>query len=181
MKRKPVLVLALLLVLSLLTSCAEEAATASTEVVLYLPTTNATGLAGERAAISGEVTPQVLIDALCAGGALPENIAVLAFSQEGSQLKLDLSASFGEALRSTGTAGERLYLGSLTDTLLAAYGAESLVLTCTGTPLETGHNVYDEPLTFFEATQPPALPAATDTTAPTTTDTVAPSDTAQSS
>jgi len=41
-------------------------------------------------------------------------------------------------------------MGSLTNTVLDAYDADSLVLTVDGEVLETGHSIYDFELSFHE-------------------------------
>ena len=136
------------------------------EVTLYLPNEQADAF--EEVTETVDATPQAIVDALIAHNALPEGTAVNSFSmrdngtetQEGDvvsytagdtlTIDLDLSAEFAEAAASTGTSGEQMLLGSLVNTMLTAYNADELNLTCDGAVLETGHSIYDEPLTFFE-------------------------------
>ena len=135
------------------------------EAVLYLPNEDASAF--ETVTETVKATPQGLVDALVAHGALPQGTEVLSFTlddhgvetQEGDTVSytpgdtltidLDVSQAFGDAAASTGTAGESMLLGSLINTMLEAYQADEVLLTCEGEVLETGHNVYDQPLTFF--------------------------------
>lgn len=136
------------------------------EITLYLPDDQAESL--EEVTETVDATPQGVVDALIAHDALPQGVQVNSFSmedngvetQEGDtvsytpgdtlRINLDLSQEFADAAASTGTAGETMLLGSLVNTMLKAYNADELVLTCDGSPLETGHNVYDAPLTFYD-------------------------------
>ena len=61
-----------------------------------------------------------------------------------------MNAAFGAGMMSTGTTGEMLYLGALVNTVLDHADAESVLLTVEGEPLETGHNIYDEPIRRIE-------------------------------
>ena len=136
------------------------------EITLYLPDEQAESF--EEVTETVDATPQGVVDALIAHDALPQGVQVNSFSmedngvetQEGDtvsytpgdtlRINLDLSQEFADAAASTGTAGETMLLGSLVNTMLKAYNADELVLTCDGSPLETGHNVYDAPLTFYD-------------------------------
>ncbi len=95
------------------------------------------------------VNEYAVLGALRTAGVVPEDTELNSFSQNGSALALDLGGGFREAVTSTGTAGERMILGGVTDTYLTAYGADSLLLTAGGATLETGHNIYDSPLTWY--------------------------------
>ena len=136
------------------------------EITLYLPDDQAESF--EEVTETVDAQPQGVVDALIAHGALPEGVKVNSFTmrdngtetQEGDTVSytagdtltidLDLSQEFADAASSTGTAGEQMLLGSLVNTMLKAYNADELNLTCDGAPLETGHNAYDQPLTFYE-------------------------------
>ena len=41
-------------------------------------------------------------------------------------------------------------MGSVVNTLLAAYAAQSVCISCEGEIMETGHSIYDFPLSFYE-------------------------------
>ena len=165
--------IALLLALGLLAGCtpqgqapsasgdasASSAVTRYEQATLYLPNDNADGLVEESARI--EVTDpdnkagpaEDLVQALVSGGALPEGTEVrsvqLGKVEDGTETKLtvDLNAGFADGLRQRGTAGETMILASLVNTLWAYYEPSEIVLTVGGNPLETGHNIYEEPFT----------------------------------
>ena len=42
-----------------------------------------------------------------------------------------------------------MLVGSVVNSFLSAYGAETVTLTCDGAVLETGHTIYDEPLSLM--------------------------------
>ena len=53
-------------------------------------------------------------------------------------------------MQGSGTAGEYLTMGSVVNTFLTAFDAETMTLTVNGKPLETGHDIYDYDLGFYE-------------------------------
>ena len=135
------------------------------ETDLYLPNETADGFLVEQETV--EASAQGIVDALIANGVVPEGTAVEAFSLENdgtetregdvvryevgeTSIALDLSEEFLAAVAETGTTGETMVLGSLVNTMLTAYNAETLTLTCGGAAVETGHVVYDRPLSFFD-------------------------------
>ena len=135
-------------------------------VTLYLPNDTADGFVETEETVGGDA--QAIVDALIAHGAVPEGTAVLDFSLDDNgtettdgetvsyeagdtlHIDLDVSAEFQTGLSGMGTSGETMMLGSLVNTLLTAYNADTITVTVAGAPLETGHNIYDEPLTFIE-------------------------------
>ena len=117
-------------------------------VALYQSNDSADGLVRSTVKLEA-LTAENLTAALVSAGAIPEGTTVRAFSYGGTQISLDLSGEFAAGVRQMGTAGESVILGSLVNTFLEAYGAESLNLTVDGAPLETGHNVYEEPFGYF--------------------------------
>ena len=99
-----------------------------------------------------EGTAEDIVALLVEHGALPEGCAVLSFQLDkccGNTAMLDMNAAYAEALSRTGTFGEYLLLGSLVNTFLMFYEIDSISLTADGQVLETGHEVYDYPLTFL--------------------------------
>lgn len=100
----------------------------------------------EVAVINEETVTQKLIEA----GVLPEGTKVNDLSAEGMQLNIDFNAPFRDHLFTMGTAGEMILIGSVVNTFLNAYQAESIFLTVDGEILESGHVIYDFPITFME-------------------------------
>ena len=143
-----VLLAVLLSVMLILSGCSfssEERA----EAILYLPNATADGFDTVTKTVSA--TPQGIIAALIKEDALPKDTAIREFRYEESekQIYLDVSGEFHSALLSTGTTGETLLLGSLVNTLLDFYGAETVKLSSENLPISTGHNIYEEPLGFI--------------------------------
>ena len=90
---------------------------------------------------------QALVDALIAANSLPAGVEVQSSSVEDSVLKLDMNAAYGEAVRASGTTGESMLIYSLVNTFAQARGVGQVLITVDGAPLETGHDIYDYPLT----------------------------------
>ena len=88
--------------------------------------------------------------ALKAVGTIPQETSLLSFSNDGGALTLDMSAEFASLVGTMGTSGEYMLLGSVVKTYLTAFDAQTVTLLSNGNPLETGHNVYSEPMGFFE-------------------------------
>lgn len=86
---------------------------------------------------------QSLVDALIAAGSLPEGVKVQSSSLGNGTLTLDMNAAFGEAIRSSGSAGETLMIYALVDTFAQARGATAVLITVDGQVLQSGHEVYD--------------------------------------
>ena len=81
---------------------------------------------------------------------LPLNAEAFTLMATAQTLKLDFSEEFRTALCSTGTAGERMICGSVVNTFLTAYGAQSVFFTAEGEIIESGHVIYDFSMMFFE-------------------------------
>ncbi len=102
----------------------------------------------ETAEIS-QCTPQALMDLLSDKGVLPEKVTVRSCQTEDDVLTLDLSREFAQAAQSLGTAGEYVLMGSVVNTFLTAFEADSMYILVEGKVLSTGHDVYDYPLNFY--------------------------------
>ena len=114
---------------------------------LYLPNENADGF-DEITAILEALTAQQIVDQLIDAAVLHEEILVNWEQLEGTQLHVDFNAAFRNQLMTYGTAGERMMIGCVVNSLLCAYGADSVVLTVDGDIFESGHVIYDFPLEF---------------------------------
>lgn len=118
-------------------------------LTLYAPNEDATGFICSTWEIS-ELRPSAICDALIEAGVLREDSRFNSIQAEGSQVTLDVNTAFGQYIASFGTAGEYTILGSVVNTLLAAYNAETVLITVDGQVLESGHAIYDAPLGFYE-------------------------------
>jgi len=119
------------------------------DIVLYLPDDNAMGFVTVDAATDGSAAH--IISLLVEQNALPAGCAPISFAFEGARgCVVDMNAEFGRAIGSTGTAGERMLFGSLVNTLLIFHGLDEITVLVEGQPPETGHEVYDYPLRFYE-------------------------------
>lgn len=169
MKKKSVWLMTLLMT-ALLTGCASdttmvqvpeetvqtpEEAPASEEeqepvsVTIYYSNMQADGFAQKEVEIEG-LTAENIIEELAVVNVVSIDTEVNSFEQDGKSLKLDLSKGFSQYINMMGTSGEYIVMGGLVNTFLTAYDAEDIMITVNGETLETGHAVYEKPLTFFE-------------------------------
>ena len=96
-----------------------------------------------------EITADTIIEQLIAAGVLREGVAVNSMFQNGSSLFVDFNQEFANLVCSMGTAGEYIIIGSTVNTFLGAFQATSVTFTVNGQVLESGHAIYDFPLTFM--------------------------------
>ncbi len=120
------------------------------EITLYIPNEDASGFVKTGREVS-EISAAAVFQALTEAGVLWEGAAANSLTVEGTQILLDVNDDFASQLCSYGTAGESMMIGSVVNTLLDAYQAETVVITVHGEILESGHVIYDFPLEFFEA------------------------------
>ena len=135
------------------------------DVVLFLPDETGVGLVATPA--QAEDSPQGLIAALVAAGALPnvdygrnitctvaeETLEFDGVETSGVFVHLDLADAFAQAVKQAGANAERLMLQSLTNTLISQYSADGLILSIEGTELETLSGKYNRPIGFDELAQ----------------------------
>ncbi|WMC92101.1 GerMN domain-containing protein [Kineothrix sp. MB12-C1] len=123
------------------------------ELTVYFSNKRADGLETEVISVE-KITPEIIIDHLAIHNIVSIDTKVNEFEETAEEgrnlLKLDLSKAFGEYLKTMGTSGEIMIMAALTDTFLQAYEADALQLTVEGAVIETGHEIYEEPLTFTD-------------------------------
>lgn len=113
---------------------------------VYAPNENLDGF------IATEVQGENLtvLEALRDAGVVTGDVAVNSVTQDGSALTVDLNSAFRDQLLTQGSTGERFLMGSVVNTFLSAYDAETVLITVDGEILESGHVIYDFPMEFFE-------------------------------
>lgn len=116
---------------------------------IYLPNDNADGFDIETVEAT-QITADSVLSELKSRGALPEAVSINSFDADGMQLNIDFNQPFADLICSMGTAGELMITGSVVNTYLSAFQAESVYFTIDGEILESGHVIYDFPLTFVE-------------------------------
>lgn len=101
-----------------------------------------------------KVTPELLVAELAKRDILTSDVTVKSFKEtkkgDVKTLAVDFGEKFREILFSQGSSGEYIMMGSVVDTFLKAYGAESMTITVEGDILESGHCIYDSEMTFYE-------------------------------
>lgn len=116
---------------------------------IYLPNENVDGFDIETVETT-QITPESVLLELKHRGVLPETVAINGFEAKGMQLQIDFNQPFADLICSMGTSGELMITGSVVNTYLSAFQAESVSFTIDGEILESGHVIYDFPLTFVE-------------------------------
>lgn len=126
----------------------EAPTTASVTFFLYTPNENVDGF--ERREVTlGTLDAQAILELLIAEDVLNENVALNSVELQDDQLLLDFNSAYFDQLVTYGTSGELMMMGSVVNTYLDAYDAETVVITANGEIMESGHVVYDFPLEFY--------------------------------
>ena len=99
---------------------------------------------------ASEITAESVLQELKTRNVLPDDVSINTFDADGLQLNIDFNQPFADLICSMGTAGELMITGSVVNTYLSAFQMESVYFTINGEILESGHVVYDFPLTFVE-------------------------------
>ena len=125
-------------------------------LMVYAPDETAEGFVTTQVEVEA-VTEAAILQALTDAQVLSQDVQINiletvadAQTPENVQLHVDFNGAFATLLQSQGTAGEYGILGSVVNTFLTAYEAQTMLVTVDGAPLETGHNVYDTALEFYE-------------------------------
>ena len=146
------LMVALVAVLSVKgATSANAAAKKSVTINLYNPNANADGFDVTKVSIP-KVTPTNVVKELAKKQDSYKGVVARGFTQKKTHVTVDFNAKFQENICKMGTAGETMMLGSFVNTMLDACNAKTITITVKGKALETGHNIYDKPLTFFYVT-----------------------------
>lgn len=119
------------------------------KITVYCSNENVDGFINLEAEID-EINEKEIVEQLFEAGVLPDTVEVIKLKNEDKVLSIHFNEAFREYISTQGTAGEYVVIGSIVNTFLDAYDAENTYLFVGDQPLETGHNVYNEALGFFE-------------------------------
>lgn len=131
-----------------------ESTAQPTTYTIYIPNDNANGFVTETV-YTEDLSPEAVLAELKARNVLPEAVAINAFHIDNGLITIDFNQAFADVVCSMGTSGELMIVGSVVNTYLDAFQAESVYFTVDGQILESGHVIYDFALTFFEVVPEP--------------------------
>ena len=120
-------------------------------IVLYHANTMLNGFVTEDVVLD-ELSADDIIDELCSYNIVSTDTRVMNFSisDDKKTVFLDLNKKFGEYVNLVNEQGEYYILGSLVNSFLGAYDADSIELTINGETLETKRNTYTDALIWYE-------------------------------
>ncbi len=118
-------------------------------ITLYAPNEDATGFIYASWEVP-DISTETICGALIEAGVLKEDVVFNRLILENGQINLDVNRAFQTQLMSYGTAGEYMIVGSVVNTLLSVYSAETVMITVEGGLMESGHVIYDIPMEFYE-------------------------------
>ena len=134
---------------SLTKTKADASAAKSYKVTLYKGNSQATGFDTKTVTIKN-LTAYSIIKELKAYGVVAKNVKANSLDFKGKRLILDLSKEFAKDVANSGTAGEYVKVGSVVNTFIDAFKVDTLTITVEGKAWETGHSVYDKPLSRYK-------------------------------
>ena len=114
---------------------------------IYVPNDNADGFITETVRTE-EISAEAVLTALTERNVLPDTVSLNRFSIDGGLITLDFNQAFADAVCSMGTGGELMIVGSVVNTFLDAFQAESVYFTVDDQILESGHTLYDFSISF---------------------------------
>lgn len=99
-----------------------------------------------------EISSEAVLTELKQRNVLPAEVSINSFNIDKDMIIVDFNQPFAKAVRSTGTTGELMVVGSVVNTFLDAFQAKSFYFTIDGNIFESGHVIYDFPMSFFSVT-----------------------------
>jgi len=115
---------------------------------IYLPNDNADGFVVETAC-TAVISAEMVLHELKNREVLPAAVTVNGFRMDNGLITLDFNQAFADVVCAMGTSGELMIVGSVVNTFLDAFQAETVYFTVDGQILESGHTVYDFAMPFF--------------------------------
>lgn len=116
-----------------------------TECVIYTPDEQAETLVSKKVKVQSMDESTVLKE-LQKIGTLNNKVKILSYEKKNKQIKIDFNEEFAKYFRTMGSAEETLKMQALAKTFCENLDAEKFSFTVKGEVLETGHQIYDEPI-----------------------------------
>ena len=121
---------------------------------IYIPNDNADGFDVETIRTE-DISADTVLTELKKRNVLPDAVSVNGFNIDNGLITIDFNQAFSDAVCSMGTSGELMIVGSVVNTFLDAFQAESVYFTVDGQILESGHTIYDFALPFISVDPQP--------------------------
>ena len=122
-----------------------------TTIVVYQSNPEGDSLIATEGVLIESLTPENVLQTLINKGEMASDVRVLSFNQSGGLIELDLSPEFDDFMAAQGSWGEFVVLGSVVNTFLSAFNAESILITVGGEVLSTPHvGEMSEPMGRFD-------------------------------
>ncbi len=113
---------------------------------MWLPFEDEEGFDFFKLSYSYDGTIEGLVNRLSELGPIPKGTKVLSFNIEGMFARIDLSKEFVSTIQ--GTTEEMNVIYSLVNTIIENHSVTNVMFTVEGKPFDSGHETYDNPLTF---------------------------------
>ena len=133
----------------ILTDAPTESVSQPLSFSVYIPNANADGFRTETIH-TADISAAAVLSALKTRNVLPDPVTINSFRIDNGLITIDFNQAFADAVCSMGTSGELLIVGSVVNTFLDAFQAESVCFTVDGQILESGHAIYDSVMTFVD-------------------------------
>ncbi len=134
--------------LGVLTEASTESVFQPLSYSIYIPNANADGFDVEIIR-TDDISAETVLTALKNRNVLPDTVSINSFKIDNHLITIDFNQAFADVVCSMGTSGEFMIVGSVVNTFLDAFQAESVYFTVDGQILESGHTTYDFVMTFF--------------------------------
>ena len=115
---------------------------------IYVPNENANGFIVGTISTE-EISEETVLAELKKYNVLTEDVSINSFHIENNLITIDFNQAFADIVCSMGISGEMMVFGSVVNTFLDAFQAESVYFTVDGQILESGHAIYDFAMSFF--------------------------------
>lgn len=115
---------------------------------IYIPNANADGFDVE-IILTDDISAETVLTELIYRNILPDTVSINSSKIDNRMITIDFNQAFADVVCSMGTSGEFMIVGSVVNTFLDAFQAESIYFTVDGQVLESGHTIYDFAMTYF--------------------------------
>lgn len=121
----------------------------SAKVKIYYVNPSGEEIISKEVEVTGD-SSEVIVSALKDEGLLTKECQVKTVNvdETAKTMVIDVNRAFGDRIRSTGTLGEEQIIQCTAKTYMEAYQCEKIKITEEGNPLETGHTVYENYISY---------------------------------